>query len=114
MVLGGRMAPRKLPVYVAAQFAGALLAGLAVYALFAPSIAGYEAAHHILRGSAQSVQTARMFGEYYQLPGGRAVVSLPLAVGAEAFGTEYFRLVHGTPAGPFDESGRETDLFAGI
>jgi N-acetyl-1-D-myo-inositol-2-amino-2-deoxy-alpha-D-glucopyranoside deacetylase len=35
-------------------------------------------------------------------------------VGAEAFGTEYFRLVHGTPAGPFDESGRETDLFAGI
>jgi len=35
-------------------------------------------------------------------------------VGAEAFGTEYFRLVRGTPAGPFDESGRETDLFAGI
>lgn len=35
-------------------------------------------------------------------------------VGAEAFGTEYFRLVRGTPAGPFDASGRETDLFAGI
>lgn len=35
-------------------------------------------------------------------------------VGAEAFGTEYFRLVRGTPAGPFDEAGRETDLFAGI
>ena len=35
-------------------------------------------------------------------------------VGAEAFGVEYFTLVRGTPAGPFDESGRETDLFAGI
>jgi N-acetyl-1-D-myo-inositol-2-amino-2-deoxy-alpha-D-glucopyranoside deacetylase len=35
-------------------------------------------------------------------------------VGAEAFDTEYFRLVRGVPAGPFDESGRETDLFAGL
>lgn len=35
-------------------------------------------------------------------------------VGAEAFGTEYFRLVRGRPAGPFDAAGRETDLFAGI
>lgn len=35
-------------------------------------------------------------------------------VGAEAFGTEYFRLVRGAAAGPFDSSGRETDLFAGI
>ncbi|MGI9197653.1 MAG: N-acetyl-1-D-myo-inositol-2-amino-2-deoxy-alpha-D-glucopyranoside deacetylase [Candidatus Nanopelagicales bacterium] len=35
-------------------------------------------------------------------------------VGAEAFGTEYFRLVRGEPAGPFDATGRETDLFAGV
>ena len=35
-------------------------------------------------------------------------------VGAEAFGTEYFRLVKGAPAGPFDGAGRETDLFAGL
>lgn len=35
-------------------------------------------------------------------------------VGAEAFGTEYFRLVRGKPAGPFDAAGRETDLFAGL
>lgn len=34
-------------------------------------------------------------------------------VGAEAFGTEYFRLAGGTP-GALDGSGRETDLFAGI
>jgi N-acetyl-1-D-myo-inositol-2-amino-2-deoxy-alpha-D-glucopyranoside deacetylase len=35
-------------------------------------------------------------------------------VGAPAMGTEYFRLVRGTPAGPFDGEGRETDLFAGL
>ncbi|MFM1964840.1 MAG: hypothetical protein RL134_565 [Actinomycetota bacterium] len=35
-------------------------------------------------------------------------------VGAEAFGTEYFRLVRGKAAGPFDAAGRETDLFAGL
>ena len=35
-------------------------------------------------------------------------------VGAEAFGTEYFRLVRGAAAGPFDDAGRETDLFAGL
>lgn len=35
-------------------------------------------------------------------------------VGAEAFGTEYFRLVRGAPGGPVDAQGRETDLFAGL
>lgn len=35
-------------------------------------------------------------------------------VGAPAMGTEYFRLVRGTSAGPFDGEGRETDLFAGV
>lgn len=29
-------------------------------------------------------------------------------------GTEYYRLVRGRPAGPTDQRGRETDLFAGI
>lgn len=35
-------------------------------------------------------------------------------VGAQAFATEYFRLVSGVPSGPFDDEGRETDLFAGV
>jgi glycerol uptake facilitator protein len=87
MVVSGRMPIRKLPVYVIAQFAGAVLAGLTLYALFAPSIAAYEAAHQIVRGTPESVQTARMFGEYYSSPGGPATVSLPLAMGAEALGT---------------------------
>ena len=87
MVVSGRMRFRKLPGYLAAQFAGAVLAGLALYVLFAPSIAAYENAHHIVRGTAESVRTGMMFGEYYPNPGSAAVVSLPLAMGAEALGT---------------------------
>ena len=87
MVVSGRMSIRRIPVYIGAQFAGAILAGLTLYALFAPSIAAYENAHGIVRGTAGSVKTAMMFGEYYPNPGATAVVSLPLAIGAEAFGT---------------------------
>lgn len=87
MVLSKRMASRKLPVYLTAQFLGAFLAGIAIYLLFSPSIAAFESAHNIVRGSTESVQTAKMFGEYYAAPGSTSVVSLPLAIGVEAFGT---------------------------
>ena len=87
MVIGKRMLARKLPVYLIAQFTGAILAGLVVYLLFGPSIAAYESLHRIIRGTPESVQTAKMFGEYYQNAGSLAVVSLPLAIGAETFGT---------------------------
>ena len=87
MVVGRRMPIRQLPLYVVAQFAGAILAALALYVLFSPSIAQYEHTHGIVRGTAESVKTAMIFGEYYPHPGNTAVVSLPLAMGAEAFGT---------------------------
>jgi glycerol uptake facilitator protein len=87
MAMSGRMSPRKLPVYLAAQFTGAVLAGMTLYALFAPSIAAYESVHGIVRGAPESVKTAMMFGEYYPNPGSAAVVPLPLAMAAEAFGT---------------------------
>lgn len=87
MVMSGRMVARKIPVYLTAQFLGAFIAGLAIYLLFGPSISAFENAHNIVRGSAESVQTAKMFGEYYAAPGATSVVSLPLAIGAEALGT---------------------------
>jgi glycerol uptake facilitator protein len=87
MVLSKRMASRNLPAYITAQFLGAFLAGTAIYLLFSPSIAAFESAHNIVRGSVESVQTAKMFGEYYAAPGSTSVVSLPLAIGVEAFGT---------------------------
>jgi glycerol uptake facilitator protein len=87
MVVGGRMSVRNLPVYLVAQFTGAIMAALLLYVLFAPSIAQYENTHGIIRGTAESVKTAMLFGEYYPNPVGTAVVSLPLAMAAEAFGT---------------------------
>ncbi|HNX34217.1 MAG TPA: MIP/aquaporin family protein [Kiritimatiellia bacterium] len=87
MAASGRMVWRKVPAYVVSQFAGAFLAGLLLYLLFAPSIAAFEARHSIVRGSAESVATAKMFGEFYPDPGGAARVTLPLAMGAEALGT---------------------------
>lgn len=87
MVASRRMSFQKLPCYIGAQLAGAILAGMTLYLLFAPSIEAYEHAQGIVRGSAESVRTAMIFGEYYPNPGSKAIVSLPLAMGAEALGT---------------------------
>jgi glycerol uptake facilitator protein len=87
MVVSKRMKANKLPVYLTAQFTGAVLAGLAVYLLFRPSIESYENTYGIIRGTTASINTAKMFGEFYQTPGSAAVVSMPLAMAAEAFGT---------------------------
>ena len=87
MVVARRMTARKLLAYLTAQFVGAIIAGVLLYILFSGSIAAYEHAHGIVRGTAVSVTTAKMFGEYYPNPGSGAVVSLPLAMGAEGVGT---------------------------
>ena len=87
MVFSKRMKVNKLPVYLLGQFLGAFLAGLVVYLLFSPSISSYETAHGIVRGTPESMSVAKMFGEYYTGAGGSAVVSLPLAMGAEVLGT---------------------------
>jgi glycerol uptake facilitator protein len=87
MVVAGRMTIRKLPVYLMAQLMGAILAGFTVYLLFSASISGYETANGIIRGTPESMKTARIFGEYYINIDNKAIVSLPLAIGAETFGT---------------------------
>lgn len=89
MVVAGRMSARRLPVYLSAQVLGAVLAGVVLYGLFAASIGHYETAHEIVRGTEASVDTARMFGEFYPNPGdiSASTVSLPLAMSAEGFGT---------------------------
>jgi glycerol uptake facilitator protein len=87
MVVGKRMSFKKLHIYLVAQFLGAFLAGLTLYLLFSPSISAFESTHGIIRGSVESIQTAKIFGEFYPNPGSTAIVSLPLAMVAEALGT---------------------------
>ncbi len=117
MAMSGRMSPRRLPSYVAAQCLGAALAGLTLYLLLAPSIAAFESAHGIVRGTPASVRTAMMFGEFFPSPGGTAVVSVPLAVGAEALGTfllvtMIFALTEGCNVGKPD--GAIAPVFIGL
>lgn len=83
MACSGRMAWKKVPTYLVAQFLGAFAAGWIIYVLFSPAIADFETTHGIVRGSAESVKTGRMFGEYYNTK----VVSLGLACFGEGFGT---------------------------
>lgn len=87
MALSRRMSAKKLPGYLLAQFLGAIIAALALYFCFGSSIAAYEAANGIMRGTPESAHVAKMFGEYYNLPGSGSAVSMLLAMGAEAFGT---------------------------
>ena len=87
MLTSKRMGIKRVPTYLTAQFLGAFFAGVILYILFKPSIVAYEMTNNIIRGSTQSVQVAKMFGEYYQQQGSIAVISMPLAMVAEAFGT---------------------------
>jgi len=87
MVIGNRMTLRLLPTYVLGQFLGAFLAGLTIYMFFGASISNYESIHGIVRGTVESITTAKMFGEFYTNSGSSAIVSMPLAMAAEAFGT---------------------------
>lgn len=89
MVLGRRMSPGRLPVYLLAQFCGAFLAAGLLYLLMGDSIAQYEQLNGIVRGTPESIRTAMMFGEFYPNPGSgsAAVVSTFAAFLAEAAGT---------------------------
>ena len=87
MAVSGRLKVKEVPVYLIAQFLGAFAGALVVYILFSPSIAAFESANGIVRGTFESVATAKMFGEYYVQPGSTAVVSMGLACLAELVGT---------------------------
>jgi len=58
------MTIKKMPAYLLAQFTGAFLAGLVLYLFFNPSIVVFENIHHIIRGTAESMNIAKMFGEF--------------------------------------------------
>jgi glycerol uptake facilitator protein len=89
MVVGKRMSPKNLPVYILSQFTGAFMGAAILYVLFSGSIASFETHHGIARGTVESIETAMMFGEFYPNPsaGPDVVVSMAGGVTAEAFGT---------------------------
>lgn len=58
---------RVIPYWVS-QLAGAMLAALCLYLMFADTISAYESAQGIVRGGEASVVTASMYGEYFPNP----------------------------------------------
>jgi len=67
-VVAKRLNPDKLLVYLLGQLSGAFFAAVVLYGIFSGSIANFEFANSIVRGSPESVRTAMMFGEYFPNP----------------------------------------------
>jgi glycerol uptake facilitator protein len=65
---------KKVPGYMAAQLVGAFVAGALIYANYSDSIASFEAAHNIVRGTQDSIPTYSIFAtfpaQYFSGPGG--------------------------------------------
>ncbi len=68
MVLAGRMQMRLLLPYWISQLCGAICAGACLMLIFHTTIANYETAHAINRGTLTSLKTAMLFGEYFPNP----------------------------------------------
>ena len=108
-----RLPWKDVPVYLTGQFCGAFAGSLAVYALFAKNIAAVEAVEQIVRGSQESIATAKMFGEYYSFSG----ISMGQAMLAEGVGTFIlvffiFALTEGANVGRPDQA--MAPMFIGL
>lgn len=79
-------ASHKLLPYVAAQLVGAIGGSLVNLIMYREKILRFEAANNIVRSSAESIASAKAFGEYY-------VVSTGLAFFVELFGTAILAFV---------------------
>lgn len=90
-------------VYILSQMLGAILAALALYAIFAGAIAEFERSHGLLRGGSGSELSAMMFGEYFPNPAvfgtdekAWRVVSIERAFVAEMIGTALLAFMVGS------------------
>lgn len=91
---------KKVPRYIFAQLAGAIVASSVLYGIYHGKLIAYEANHSIVRGAVGSEATAMIFGEYFPNPGGvpltgivRETVSSTAAFFIEMLGTAILVLV---------------------
>lgn len=63
------MTPAKAGLYVAAQFAGAILCGVINLMIFSSTITAFERSMNCTRGDPCSIRSASAFGEYFPNPG---------------------------------------------
>lgn len=86
MIVTKRMKLKELPSYLLGQFAGAFCGSLVLYLIYHHAINSFEAKEGIIRGSKESMKTAKMFGEFY-INMGSPMQSMLLACLAEGIGT---------------------------
>ena len=91
--------PRML-AYWGAQLAGAVLAGLTLYAIFSPFVERLERLNDYVRGAAGSEYSGMIFSKHFPDPGlfgideaARALLSAPAAAAIEGFGTAILAFV---------------------
>jgi len=96
----GSFPRQRLLPYCLAQLGGAVLAGLVVWAVFAPFLTRFELKEGLVRGMAGSERAAMIFGEYFPNPAvfgtgpeAAALVSPLAAMLVEALGTAILVLV---------------------
>ncbi len=97
-----RMPIPRVIVYWLAQFTGAAVAALILYAMFADSILELERQHGLLRGGPGSELSAMVFGEYFPNPSifgtdetAWRIISLRGAFVAEMIGTAFLAFMVG-------------------
>ena len=97
-----RMPITRVIVYWVAQLAGAAVAALLLYAMFAEAIVELERRHGLLRGGPGSELSAMVFGEYFPNPAvfgtdetAWRIVSLRGAFVAEMIGTAFLAFMVG-------------------
>lgn len=87
---------RKVPAYITAQLAGAVVAAATLYFLFSGAIAHFEKQNGIVRGEPGSELSACCYGEYFPNPGVQkafgwkdSVVPIHVAMLGEMIGTAF-------------------------
>jgi glycerol uptake facilitator len=108
---------RRLLPYWLAQLVGAVVAGLVVWAAFAPFLARFELREGLVRGAAGSERAAMIFGEYFPNPAlvgtGPEAAALVSPLGAmlvEALGTAILVLVIFALSDPENRAAPEPSL----
>ena len=83
---------KQLPHHLLGQFLGAFASAGVLYFIYGGFITEYEITHQIVRGDANSVITASMFGEFFPNPGFSGIIKS--ASEWQAFGAEFFGTFH--------------------
>lgn len=116
MFLSKKLSLKRLPFYIFSQTFGAFAAAAVLYFIFNDAITVYETTHNIVRGSAASVQTAQMFGEYFPNPGfaDKVNVSVLQACLMEGFGTFLLVFVIFRLTNKHEEVDNSTPILIGL